>query len=67
MVEVWEVFTWLAFYKKDNADSTNPAGSGEKSSYFVSFAGQPGKFLFQQVPKPITFYNKKIKLKIVDW
>ena len=31
----------------------------KKSLYFDSFDGQSDNFLFQQVPKPITFHNYK--------
>ena len=33
---------WTCFYKKDN-----------RSYYFVSFGGQPDKFLLKQLTKPI--------------
>ena len=32
-----------------------------KSSYFDSFGGHPGKFLLNQLPKPITYHNYKIQ------
>ena len=41
---------WTAFYVKNN-----------KSFYFVSFGGQPDKFLFNQLPKPIIYHNYKIQ------
>ena len=41
---------WICFYIKDN-----------KSFYFDSFAGQPDKFLLNQLPKPIICHNYKIQ------
>ena len=41
---------WTCFYIKDN-----------KSYYFDSFGGQPGKFLLKQIPKPIIYHNYKIQ------
>ena len=41
---------WCAFYVKDN-----------KSYYFDSFGGAPGKFLLNQLPKPMTYHNYKIQ------
>ena len=37
---------WTCFIVKDN-----------KSYYFDSFGGQPGKFLPNQLPKPIIYHN----------
>ena len=41
---------WTCFIRKD-----------EKSYYFDSFGGQPGKFLLNQLPKPIIYHNYKIQ------
>ena len=41
---------WTCFIVKD-----------KKSFYLDSFGGQPDKFLLNQLPKPITFRNYKIK------
>ena len=41
---------WICFIVKDN-----------KSYYFDSFGGQPDKFLLEQIPKPIKYYNYKIQ------
>ena len=41
---------WTCFYIKDN-----------KSYYFVSFGGQPDKFLLNQLTKPIIYHNYKIQ------
>ena len=37
---------WTCFIVKDN-----------KSYYYVSFGGNPDKFLFNQLPKPKTYHN----------
>ena len=39
---------WTCFIVQDN-----------KSYYFDSFGGQPDKFLFKQLPKPIIYNNYK--------
>ena len=41
---------WTCFSVKDN-----------KSYYFESFAGQPDKFLLNQLPKPITYHSYQIQ------
>ena len=43
---------WTCFIVKDN-----------KSYYFVSFGGQPDKFLLNQLPEPITYHNYKTQDK----
>ena len=41
--------------------STCFIAKGNKSFYFVSFGGQPDKFLINQLPKPIICHNYKIQ------
>ena len=41
---------WTCFIVKNN-----------KSFYFDSFGGQPDKFLFEQLPKPIIYHNYTIQ------
>ena len=43
---------WTCFIVKDN-----------KSFHFDSFGGAPGKFLLNQLPKPIIYHNYKIQDK----
>ena len=41
---------WTCFILQDN-----------KSFYFDSFGGQPGKFFLNQLPKPMIYHNFKIQ------